>query len=100
MSTKYQNKQAALFTITAASNEIYTPEADAQIRAFTVHNPTLSPISLTISIGSKQLITKVITASATDVMSAIFNQQIKKGEALSISGAGLNVMLTVVEITE
>lgn len=94
------NKQAALVTLGAASNEIYTAPTDAQIRALTIHNPTAAPIDLIVTIGTTPMLTKTITANATEVLSQLFNQQLKKTEVLSISGAGANVMLTVVEITE
>ena len=97
---KYINKQAALITLSAASNEIYTPGTDAQIRAFTIHNPTAEPIDIEVSVGAVKLLTKTVTANATEVLSALFNQQLKKGAALSMTGTGANVMLTVVEITE
>lgn len=97
---KYINKQAALVTLGAASNEIYTPATDAQIRAFTVHNPTAEPIDIEVNVGAVKLLTKTITANATEVLSALFNQQLKKGAALSMTGTGANVLITVVEITE
>lgn len=94
------NQQAALVTLAAASNEIYTAITDAQIRAFTVHNPTEAPIDLVVTVGGVQLLTKTITANATEVLSQLFNQQLKKTEVLTMTGEGANVMLTVVEITE
>lgn len=94
------NKQAALVTLGAASNELYTPLSDAQIRAFTVHNPTEAPIDITVTVGAIKMLTKTIAANATDVLGTLFNQQLKKGAALSMTGTGINVMLTVVEITE
>lgn len=97
---KFINKQAALVTLGAASSEIYTPSTDAQIRAFTVHNPTAAPIDIEVNVGAVKLLTKTVTANATEVLSVLFNQQLKKGAALSMTGTGANVMLTVVEITE
>ena len=94
------NKQAALVTLGAASNEIYTAPTEAQIRALTVHNPTAANIDLVVTVGGTQILTKTIVANATEVVSQLFNQQLKKTEALSMTGTGANVMLTVVEITE
>lgn len=94
------NKQAALATLGAASTEIYTAVSDAQIRALTVHNPTAANIDLVVTVGGKQLLVKTIVANATEVLSQLFNQQLKKTQVLSMTGTGANVMLTVVEITE
>lgn len=97
---KFTNKQVTLATLAADSNEIYTPLTDAQIRAFTVHNPTEAPIDIVVTIGTIQMLTKTVTANATEVLGALFNQQLNKSEPLAMTGAGANVMLTVVEITE
>lgn len=97
---KFVNKQVALAALGAASNEIYMPVTDAQIRAFTVHNPTDTPIDIVVTIGAIQMLTKTVTANATEVLGALFNQQLKKSEPLTMTGSGANVMLTVVEITE
>jgi hypothetical protein len=94
------NKQAALVTLAAASNEIYTAPTDAQIRALTVHNPTETNIDLVVTVGGVQILTKTIVANSTEVLSQLFNQQLKKTEILTMTGDGANVMLTVVEITE
>lgn len=97
---KFTNKQVALTTLGAASSEIYTAETDAQIRALTVHNPTAATIDIVVTVGTKQMLKKTITADATEVLSSLFNQQLKKTEILNMTGTGANVMLTVVEITE
>lgn len=97
---KFINKQVTLATLGASSNEIYTPLTDAQIRAFTVHNPTAAPIDIVVTVGAIQMLKKTITADATEVLGSLFNQQLKKTEPLSMTGTGANVMLTVVEITE
>lgn len=94
------NKQAALVTLAVDSNEIYTAPTEVQIRALTVHNPTAENIDLVVTVAGVQMLTKTIVANATEVLSQLFNQQLKKTEVLSISGTGANVMLTVVEITE
>lgn len=97
---RFTNKQAAIITLAAADNELYLPPADAQIRAFTVHNPTAAPVDTTITINGKVMLKKTITAGATEVISQLFNQQLKKDEPMTMTGEGVNVMLTVVEITE
>lgn len=97
---RFTNKQAAIITLAAASNELYLPPADAQIRALTVHNPTAAPVDTTITINGKVMLKKTITAGATEVISQLFNQQLKKDEPMTMTGEGVNVMLTVVEITE
>lgn len=100
MSNTYTNKQAILATLTASSNEVYTPSADAQIRAFTVHNPTGANIEMTLSVDAKRMVSKTVTAKGTEILGAMFNQQLQKGNILNMTGTGLNIMLTVVEITE
>lgn len=97
---KLINKQAANITLVAASNTVYLPKTDAQIRALTIHNPTAEPIDLTIEVSGKATVKKTITAGATEVISSLFNQQLKKDEPLTMTGEGANVLLTVVEITE
>lgn len=97
---KLVNKQAANITLAAASNTVYLPKTDAQIRAFTVHNPTANPIDTTITVSGKTMVKKTITAGATEVISSLFNQQLKKDEPLTMTGEGVNVLLTVVDITE
>lgn len=94
------NKQAANITLVADSNTVYLPKADAQIRAFTVHNPTIEPIDITVLVSGKTMLAKTITAGATEVLSALFNQQLKKDEPFTMTGTGANVLLTTVEITE
>lgn len=97
---KLVNKQAANITLAAASNTVYLPPTDAQIRAFTVHNPTLANIDVTVTVSGKLMVKKTITAGATEVISSLFNQQLKKDEPLTMTGEGANVLLTVVDITE
>lgn len=97
---KLINKQAANITLAAASNTVYLPKTDAQIRALTIHNPTAEPIDLTIEVSGKAMAKKTITAGATEVVSSLFNQQLKKDEPLTMTGEGANVLITVVEITE
>ena len=97
---KLINKQAANITLAAASNTVYLPKTDAQIRALTIHNPTAEPIDLTIEVSGKSMIKKTITTGATEVISSLFNQQLVKDESLTMTGKGANVLITVVEITE
>lgn len=97
---KLTNKQAANITLAAASNTVYLPKTDAQIRAFTVHNPTVDPIEVTIEVSGKTYVKKTITGGATEVIASLFNQQLKKDEPLTMTGTGANVLLTVVDITE
>ncbi|MGM8938156.1 hypothetical protein ACS8E2_05620 [Psychrobacter glaciei] len=97
---KLTNKQEANITLGAGSNTVYLPKADAQIRAFTVHNTTNDPNELTVVVNGKTLVKKTLSANATDVISPLFNQQLKKDEPLTMTGEGVNVLLTVVEITE
>lgn len=97
---KFINKQAAMLTLIAEVNEVYLPTTDAQIRALTVHNPTELPIDLAIAITGLLMVKKTITAGATEVISSLFNQQLKKDELLTMTGEGANVLITVVEITE
>ena len=93
------NKQAAAITLATGSNAVYTPETDAQIRAFTVHNPTAALINFTVEYNGLAMVARSIAAGATEVISTLFNQQLKAGEPLTMTGEGLNIMLTVVEIT-
>ena len=97
---KLINKQAANITLVAASNTVYLPKTDAQIRALTIHNPTADPIDTTILVSGKTYVKKTITGGATEVISSLFYQQLKKDEPLTMTGEGANVLLTVVEITE
>ena len=97
---KQVNKQAALVTLATGNTVIYLPKTQAQIRALTVYNPTASPVDLSVDVGGKILVAKTVTANATEIISALFNQQLKKDEPIKMQGEGLNVMMTVVEITE
>lgn len=95
---KFINKQAICQTISGQLD--YVSPENAQIRAFTVYNPTSDNVECTVAINSKVFIKKTVTASATEVLSGLFNQQIGKDERLTITGGGLNVWLTVVDIVE
>lgn len=95
---KYINKQA-LNTTLVQSNNNFLPKADSQIRALTVHNPTDSHVDLTITIGSKAYIKKTIAAGSSEVISQIFNQHLNKDVPMAFTGTGLNVLMSVVEIT-
>lgn len=97
---KLVNKQAANITLATGSNTVYLPKTDAQIRAFTVHNSTASPIDTTVTVSGKLMVVKTVTAGATEVIASLFNQQLVKDEPLTMTGEGANVLLTVVEITE
>lgn len=97
---KLTNKQAANITLAAGSNAVYLPKTDAQIRALTVHNTTNDPNELIVIVNGKTLVKKTLSANATDVISPLFNQQLVKDEPLTMTGEGINVLLTVVEITE
>lgn len=97
---KLTNKQAFNGTLATGSNTVYLPDTDAQIRAFTVSNPTAANIDLTVEVNGKQMAKKTITAGATEVIASLFNQQLVKDEPLTMTGEGANVLLTVVEITE
>ena len=95
----FTNKQAAALTLVTDNNAIYTPVTDAQIRAFTVHNPTAEAIAYTVDYNGLALVSRSIAAGATEVVSTLFNQQLNADEPLNMTGEGLNVMLTTVEIT-
>lgn len=97
---KLTNRQAANITLASGSNTVYLPKTDAQIRAFTVHNPTVDPIEVSVTVSGKVMVKKTITANSTDVISPLFNQQLVKDEPLTMTGEGANVLITVVEITE
>lgn len=96
----FRNEQAANVTLVASSNTVYTPKTAAQIRAFTVHNPTVSPLDITVLVNSKLMVKKTLAVGATEIISALFNQQLKKDQSLTMTGEGANVLVTVVEITE
>lgn len=96
---KFNNKQALNTVLTAGDNS-YKATADSQIRALTVFNPTANNVDLTIKIGGKQYIKKTVTVGATEVINALFNQQIGKDELMISTGEGLNMLLTIVEMTE
>ena len=96
---KFTNKQALNLTLVAGDNK-YTPTANSEIRAFTVFNPTDANIELVVRIATKQYIKKTVTAGATDTVNQLLNQQLKPSEDVVVTGEGLNVLMTVVEITE
>lgn len=96
---KFTNKQALNLTLSEGDN-LYTPSAKSEIRAFTVFNPTDSNIQLVVTIAAKQYIKKTVTAGATDTVNQLLNQQLRLGEDVVVTGEGLNVLMTVVEITE
>ena len=96
---KFTNKQALNQTLTTGDNK-YTPTVNAEIRAFTVFNPTAANIDLVVTIPAKQYIKKTITANATETINQLLNQQLKPSEDVIVTGEGLNVLMTVVEITE
>lgn len=78
----------------------YVSPENAQIRAFTVHNPTSDNVECVVSVNSKTFIKKTITPNATEMLSGLFNQQIGKDERLTITGDSLNVWVSVVETVE
>lgn len=95
---KYVHKQAICQTLSGQLDHI-SPEK-AEIRAFTVHNPTSDSVECVVTANGKVFVKKTVTPNATEILSALFNQQIGKDERLTITGDGLNVWLTVVEIVE
>lgn len=97
---KFTNVQAANMLLVAGNNTVYLPKADAQIRALTVFNPTTASVDVTASVNGKSYVKKTITAGATEVISQLFNQQLKKDEPFVMTGTGLNVLMTAVEITD
>lgn len=96
---KFINRQALNVALTA-NNGTYTPKTDAQIRAFTAFNPTTANIDLIVKIGAQQYIKRTVTPNSTEVINQLFNQQIVTDEVLSVTGTGLNVIVTVVEIVD
>lgn len=95
---KFISKQVICQTINNTLDYI-SPEK-AEIRAFTMHNPTDQNIECTVAVSGIVFIKKTVTAGATETLSLLFNQQIGKDNRLTIAGDGLNVCLTVVEIVE
>lgn len=96
---KFINKQALNITLTAGDNN-HTPQADSQIRALTVFNPTLNNVDIVIKVSGRQFVKKTVTPNTTEVINQLFNQQIAKDEILTFVGDGLNVLMTVVEIID
>lgn len=95
---KHIYKQAIRQTV--SGNLDYVSPENAQIRAFTVHNPTSDSVECTVAINALPFIKKTVTANATDILSGLFNQQIGKDERITITGDGLNVWVSVVETVE
>lgn len=95
---KFINKQAICQTLSGQLD--YVSPEQAQIRAFTVHNPTSDSVECTVMANGKVFVKKTVTPNATEIFSGLFNQQIGKDERLSITGDGLNVWVSVVEIVE
>lgn len=93
---KFVNKQAVCQTISSQLDYV-SPEA-CQIRAFSLFNPNLYNVEYSVSLNGKMFVKGTVTPNATEVLSALFNQQIGKDERLTITGDGLNVWLTVVDI--
>lgn len=93
---KFLNKQA--LNVVLDGEQLYTAQSDVQIRAFTVHNPTSNNVDLTIKIGEQVYVKKMVATAQTEVINALFNQQIAKDETMTVTGDELNVLLTVVEI--
>lgn len=95
---KYVHKQAICQTLSGQLD--YVSLEKAEIRAFTVHNPTGDSVECAVTANGKVFIKKTVTPNATEILSALFNQQIGKDERLTITGDGLNVWVSVVEIVE
>lgn len=95
---KFINKQAICQTV-GGQLDYVSPE-QAQIRAFTVHNPTSDSIECTVTANGKVFAKRTILANSSEMFTQLFNQQIGKDERLSITGDGLNVWVSVVEIVE
>lgn len=95
---KYKHIQAICQTLNGRL-DYFSPEK-SEIRAFTVHNPTDDDVECTVTANGKVFVKKTVTPSATEIFGSLFNQQIGKDERLSITGDGLNVWVSVVEIVE
>lgn len=93
---KFVNKQAVCQTVSGQID--YVSPENTQIRAFSVFNPTLGNVEYSVSLNGKMFVKRTVTPNATEVLSALFNHQIGKDERLTITGDGLNVWLTVVDI--
>lgn len=95
---KYQYVQAICQTL-GGQLDYVSPEK-AQIRAFSVHNPTDDDVECVVVANGKTFVKKTVMPNATEIFGSLFNQQIGKDERLSITGDGLNVWVSVVEIVE
>lgn len=93
-------KQAFNATLAAGSNTLYTAPAAtlAQIRAFTAHNPTASPVDLVVLVNSVQLVKKTIAADASLVVSELLNHQVNAAQVVTATGTALTVILSLAEV--
>ena len=98
MATTY--KQAYNDTLIAGSNTLYTVPAgtSAQVRAFTAHNPTMTPITLVVSANGKDFAEQVVASKARMSVAEVFNQQINAGQSIVATGAGMNLWVSVAEV--
>lgn len=92
--------QAFNAALAGGSNTLYTAPAAtvAQIRAFTAHNPTASPVDLVVLVNSVRHVKKTIAADASVVLSELLNQQVNAGQVVTATGAGLNLILSLAEV--
>lgn len=95
---KFVNKQAICQSISGQLD--YVSPEQAQIRAFMVFNPTEQNVECTVAFGGYVFAKRTVRAGTTEVFSSLFNQQVSKDSRLTITGDGLNVCVTVVEIVE
>lgn len=95
---KFINKQAICQTISGSLDYVSTEQA--QIRAFTVFNPTSDSVECTAILNGKAFVKRTILANTSEMFTQLFNQQIGKDERLTITGDKLNVWVSVVEIVE
>lgn len=97
----YVQKQANLSTLGDGDVEIYKATTNAQVRAFTVYNPSdKDNVICVVKVNDKELATKTLMPKKEIVLSFLFNQQIKPNDKIVVNGKGLNVMLTVTEIVD
>lgn len=105
----YTYKQAFAPNVLGAGNvTAYTVPVGttAQLRAITVHNPTASPVVLTAnvvpaagSVGtSNRLLSVTIAAGRSYLCPELINQTLSAGDALVVTGVGLNLMVSVAEV--
>lgn len=95
---KFINKQAICQTISGSLDYVSTEQA--QIRAFTVFNPTSDSVECTAILNGRVFVKRTILANKSEMFTQLFNQQIGKDERLTITGDKLNVWVSVVEIVE